>query len=61
MMLRSRTAQTTILAAGSALAFMTAAVGNHAHAEGKLDASRAQRLLLIFFALAQVTDGQVYT
>jgi hypothetical protein len=39
MMLRSRTAQTTILAAGSALAFMTAAVGNHAHAEGKLDAS----------------------
>ena len=39
MMLRSRTAQTTILAAGSALAFMTAAVGNHAHVEGKLDAS----------------------
>jgi Protein of unknown function (DUF3108) len=39
MMLRSRTAQTTILAAGSALAFMTGAVGNHAYAEGKLDAS----------------------
>ena len=39
MMLRSRTAQTTILAAGSALAFMTAAVGNHAQAQGKLDAS----------------------
>jgi Protein of unknown function (DUF3108) len=39
MMLRSRTAQTRILAAGSALAFMTAAVGNHAYAEGKLDAS----------------------
>ena len=38
MMLRSRTAQTTILAIGSALAFMAAAVGDHAHAEGSLDA-----------------------
>jgi hypothetical protein len=38
-MFRSRAAQTTVLAAGSALAFMTAAVGDHAHAEGKLDAS----------------------
>jgi hypothetical protein len=39
MVLRSRAAQTTILAAGSALAFMTAAVGDHAQAQGNLDAS----------------------
>ena len=39
MMFRSHAAQTTILATVSALAFMTAAVGDHAHAEGKLDAS----------------------
>src|SRR5262252_1377137 len=39
MMFHSRVAQTTILAIGSALALMTAALGDHAHAEGKLDAS----------------------
>jgi len=39
MMLHLRVAQTTILATGSALALMTAALGDHAHAEGKLDAS----------------------
>src|SRR5262245_38555354 len=38
MMLRSRAAQTTILAAGSALALMTATAGR-AHGEGNLDAS----------------------
>jgi hypothetical protein len=32
-------AQTSILAIGSALAFITTALGDHAHAEGKLDAS----------------------
>jgi hypothetical protein len=39
MMLHSRAARTTILATSSALALMTAALGHHAHAEGKLDAS----------------------
>ena len=39
MMFRSRTAQTTILAAGSALALITATVGDRAHGEGNLDAS----------------------
>jgi hypothetical protein len=39
MMFHSRTARTTILATGSALALMTAALGDHAHAEGNLDAS----------------------
>jgi len=39
MMSHLRVAQTTILAIGSALALMTAALGDHAHAEGKLDAS----------------------
>jgi hypothetical protein len=34
-----RVAQTSILAIGSALAFMMAALGDRAHAEGKLDAS----------------------
>jgi Protein of unknown function (DUF3108) len=38
MMFRSRAPQTTILATGSALAFM-AAVGDHAQAQGNLDAS----------------------
>ena len=38
MMLRSRAAQTTIFAIGSALAFMATAVGDHAHTEGSLDA-----------------------
>jgi hypothetical protein len=39
MMFRSRAAQTTILAAGSALALITATAGGRAHAEGNLDAS----------------------
>ena len=39
MMFRSRAAQTTILATGSALAFMAAAVGDHAQAQGNLDAT----------------------
>jgi hypothetical protein len=39
MTLHSRAAQTTILTMGSALALMTVALGDHAHAEGKLDAS----------------------
>jgi hypothetical protein len=39
MMFRSRAAQTTILAAGSAFALITATVGDRAHAEGNLDAS----------------------
>jgi Protein of unknown function (DUF3108) len=39
MMFRSRAAQTTILAAGSALALITATAGDRAHAQGNLDAS----------------------
>ena len=39
MMFHSRAAQTTILATGSALALMTAALGDRAHAESNLDAS----------------------
>ena len=39
MMFRSRAAQTSILVTGSALAFMAAAVGDHAQAQGNLDAS----------------------
>src|SRR5262245_64020683 len=39
MMFRSRTAQITILAAGSAFALITATAGDSAHAEGNLDAS----------------------
>jgi hypothetical protein len=39
MMFRSRSAQITILAAGSALALITATAGDRAHAEGNLDAS----------------------
>jgi hypothetical protein len=39
MMFRSRAAQTTILATGSALAFMAATVGDQAQAQGNLDAS----------------------
>jgi len=38
-MFRSRAAQTTILAAGSAFALITATAGDSAHAEGNLDAS----------------------
>ena len=39
MMFRSRMAQTTLLAIGSALALIAAPVGDRAHAEGHLDAS----------------------
>src|SRR5499427_8922804 len=39
MMFRSRTAQITILAAGSAFALITATAGDSAHGEGSLDAS----------------------
>src|SRR5262249_55080183 len=39
MIFRSRAALTTILAAGSALALITATAGDRAHAEGNLDAS----------------------
>lgn len=38
MLFHSRAARTTILATGSALAFMMAALGHHAHADGSLDA-----------------------
>lgn len=39
MMFRSRAAQTTILAAGSALVLITVTAGDRAHADGNLDAS----------------------
>jgi hypothetical protein len=39
MMFRSCTAQITILAAGSAIALITATTGDSAHGEGNLDAS----------------------
>ena len=51
MMFHPRVAQTTILATGSALALMTVALGDHAHAEGKLDASHT-----ISFARIRVGD-----
>jgi hypothetical protein len=51
MMLHSRVAQTTVLTTGSALALMTAVLGDHAHAEGKLDASYT-----ISFARIRVGD-----
>jgi Protein of unknown function (DUF3108) len=51
MMFHLRVVRTTILATGSALALMTAALGNHAHAEGKLDASYT-----ISFARIRVGD-----
>jgi hypothetical protein len=51
MMLHSRAARTTILATSSALALMTASLGDHAHAEGKLDASYT-----ISFARIEVGD-----
>ena len=38
-MFHLRATQTTFLATGAALAFMTVAFGDHAHAEGNLDAS----------------------
>src|SRR5262245_16565877 len=51
MMFHSRVAQTTVLTTGSALALMTAVLGDHAHAEGKLDASYT-----ISFARIRVGD-----
>ncbi len=51
MMFHSRVAQTTILATGSALALMTAALGDHAQAGGKLEASYT-----ISFARIRVGD-----
>ena len=51
MMFHSRVAQRTILATGYALALLTTALGDHAHAEGKLDASYT-----ISFARIRVGD-----
>jgi uncharacterized protein DUF3108 len=51
MMFRSRAAQTTIIATGSALAFMLGVVSDHAHAESNLDASYT-----ISFARIRVGD-----
>jgi hypothetical protein len=51
MMFHSRAAQMTILAACSALVFMTAVIGDHAHADGNLDASYT-----ISFARIRVGD-----
>ena len=51
MMFHARAAQTAILAACSALAFMTVVIGDHAHADGKLDASYT-----ISFARIRVGD-----
>src|SRR5262245_34177724 len=39
MILRSRAAQTAVLAAGAAIGLMAAEVVDHAHAQGNLDAS----------------------
>ena len=51
MIFHSRVPQTTILATGSALALMMAALGDHAQAEGRLDASYT-----ISFARIRVGD-----
>jgi hypothetical protein len=51
MIFHSRVAQTAILATGSALASLTATLGDRAHAEGKLDASYT-----ISFARIRVGD-----
>ena len=51
MMFHLRAAQTTILATGSALALLTAALGDHAHAQSNLDASYT-----ISFARIRVGD-----
>jgi hypothetical protein len=51
MIFHLRVAQTTILTTGSALALMTAALGDHAQAEGKLDANYT-----ISFARIRVGD-----
>jgi hypothetical protein len=51
MMVHSRAAQTTILATGFAFVLLLAALDNHAHAEGNLDASYT-----ISFARIRVGD-----
>jgi hypothetical protein len=51
MTLHSRTVQTTILATGSAFALLMAALGDHAHGEGTLDA-----IYTISFARIRVGD-----
>jgi Protein of unknown function (DUF3108) len=51
MMFHLRATQTTFLATGAALAFMTVAFGDYAHAEGNLDASYT-----ISFARVRVGD-----
>ena len=51
MMFRSRTAQTTLLAVGSALALITASC-DRAHAEGHLDASYT-------ISFARITVGEI--
>jgi Protein of unknown function (DUF3108) len=51
IMVHSRAVQTTILATGCALALITAALGDHAHAESNLDASYT-----ISFARIRVGD-----
>jgi hypothetical protein len=51
MMFHSRAAQTTLLATGSALVLLLAALDDHAHAEGNLDASYT-----ISFARIRVGD-----
>jgi Protein of unknown function (DUF3108) len=47
-------AQATFLATGSALAIMTAALGDHAHAQGKLDASYT-------ISFARIRVGEITT
>ena len=56
MMLHSRAAHTTILA--TVLAFMTAAVGDHAHAEGKLDAR--YRISFAHIPVGEITATVVF-
>src|SRR5215467_9524633 len=51
-MFRSRAAQTTILAAGSALALIMATAGDRAHAEGNLDAS-------YIISFARISVGEI--
>jgi hypothetical protein len=48
-------AQATILATGSALALMMAAIGDHAHAQGKLDASYRSRSRAFEWAISPRT------
>ena len=54
MMFRSRTAQITILAAGSAFALITAIAGDSAQGEGNLDASYA-------ISFARIPVGEMTT